>query len=147
MTKQLRNLVLGAASILALGIGGAAQGHAANAVDAVNAGRVPLAFGSLDGSGTDTFLRKDDIRWAQLELRNRGLYQGSLDGVLGPETKRALDQFQGANGLDRTASLDAQTWEALIGDTGGAQGSSRPPSGADHAPPGGNSSAASNWGR
>ena len=39
-------------------------------------------------------LWKDDIRSAQLELRNMGLYAGSLDGIAGPETKRALDQFQ-----------------------------------------------------
>jgi hypothetical protein len=39
---------------------------------------------------TGDALRRDDIRWAQVELRYRGLYQGSLDGVVGPETKRAL---------------------------------------------------------
>jgi Putative peptidoglycan binding domain len=35
--------------------------------------------------------------------------------MLGPETKRALGQFQKNNGPGRTASLDAQTWEALTG--------------------------------
>jgi peptidoglycan hydrolase-like protein with peptidoglycan-binding domain len=64
---------------------------------------------------TGDALRRDDIRWAQVELRYRGLYQGSLDGVVGPDTKRALSQFQKINGLGRTASLDAQTWEALTG--------------------------------
>jgi N-acetylmuramoyl-L-alanine amidase len=60
-------------------------------------------------------LRTNDIRWAQVELRYRGLYKGSLDGIVGPETKRALSQFQKMNGLGPTASLDAQTWEALTG--------------------------------
>jgi len=56
-----------------------------------------------------------------------GLYNGSLDGVLGPETKRALDQFQKDNGLDRTATLDQQTMVALFGNIGISQGSSMPP--------------------
>jgi peptidoglycan hydrolase-like protein with peptidoglycan-binding domain len=68
-------------------------------------------------------LRTDDIRWAQVELRDRGLYQGSLDGIIGPETKRALSQFQQINGLGPTASLDAQTWRALTGSPAIVEGS------------------------
>ncbi|HWX29905.1 MAG TPA: peptidoglycan-binding domain-containing protein [Steroidobacteraceae bacterium] len=71
--------------------------------------------------------KKDDFRQAQLELRNMGLYNGSLDGVLGPETKRALDQFQKDNGLDRTATLDQQTMVALSGNISISQRSSMPP--------------------
>jgi peptidoglycan hydrolase-like protein with peptidoglycan-binding domain len=59
-----------------------------------------------------------------------GLYNGSLDGVVGPETKRALLGFQKSNGLERTATLDQQTADALIGDTVVGQGSSTPPKGA-----------------
>jgi peptidoglycan hydrolase-like protein with peptidoglycan-binding domain len=33
---------------------------------------------------------------------------------VGPETKRALEQFQKNNGLDRTARLDQQTMVALF---------------------------------
>ena len=72
-------------------------------------------------------LIKNDIRWAQVQLRYQGLYGGSLDGILGPKTKRALAQFQHNNGLSRTASLDAQTWEALTSGTGITQGSSGMP--------------------
>jgi peptidoglycan hydrolase-like protein with peptidoglycan-binding domain len=50
-----------------------------------------------------------------VELRVRGLYQGSLDGILAPETRRALSQFQQIKGLGSTASLDAQTWQAPTG--------------------------------
>ena len=71
----------------------------------------------------DAFL-KDDIRWAQLALLNRGLYQGSLDGIFGPETRRALGQFQTINGLGQTALLDAQTWETLTGNPPTGEGSS-----------------------
>jgi peptidoglycan hydrolase-like protein with peptidoglycan-binding domain len=75
---------------------------------------------------TGNALRRDDIRWAQLELRNRGLYRGSLDGIVGPETRRAVSQFQTINGLGPTASLDAQTWKALTGNPVIGEGTSTP---------------------
>ena len=125
MRKLIRKLLLGTASVLALGIGGAALDYAADAGNPVNAPTMPPAAQTSDSSMTGDALRKDDIRWAQVELRDKGLYKGSLDGILGPaETKRALGQFQKNNGMGRTASLDAHTWEALTGDPGIGQGSS-----------------------
>ena len=122
-------LILATASVLALGIGGAAVDHAANAGNTVpNAGwNMPPAPGTSQHLQTAANLSKDDFRQAQLELRNMGLYNGSLDGVLGPDTKRALDQFQKDNGLDRTATLDQLTMVALFGNIGISQGSSMPP--------------------
>ena len=47
---------------------------------------------------------------------------------MGPETKRALAEFQKSNGLEQTATLDQQTADALIGDPGSVgQGSGLPP--------------------
>jgi len=126
----MRKLILATASVLALGIGDAALDHAANAGDTVpNAGwNMPPAPGTPQDLQTDANLsKKDDFREAQLELRNMGLYNGSLDGVLGSETKRALQQFQKDNGLDRTATLDQQTMVALFGHIGTIQGSSSVP--------------------
>src|SRR5580700_9279097 len=126
----MRKLILATASVLALGIGGTAVDHAANAGNTVpNAGwNMPPAPGTSQDLQTAANLwKKDDFRQAQLELRNMGLYNGSLDGVLGPETKRALDQFQKDNGLDRTATLDGLTMVALFGNIGISQGSSMPP--------------------
>lgn len=127
MRKSIRKLGLGTASVLALVVGGAALDYAADAGNTVNAGGMPAASQTLDIPQTANSLGKEDIRWAQLELRNNGLYKGSLDGVIGPETKRALAQFQKSNGIGQTASLDAQTWEALTGDHGSGRGSSMPP--------------------
>ena len=125
----MRKLILATASVLALGIGGAAVDHAANAGNTVpNAGwNMSLASGNSQHLQTAANLSKDDFRQAQLELRNMGLYNGSLDGVLGLETKRALQQFQKDNGLDRTATLDQQTMVALFGHIGTIQGSSSVP--------------------
>jgi peptidoglycan hydrolase-like protein with peptidoglycan-binding domain len=126
---SMRRLILGTASILTLGIGGAALDYAVDAGNsAVNAENMPPAFEASqilpDTAGN---LWKDDIRWAQLELRNMGFYRGSLDGVVGPETKRALDRFQRNNGLSRTAALDPQTFDALTGSPGMGHGSSTSP--------------------
>jgi peptidoglycan hydrolase-like protein with peptidoglycan-binding domain len=127
MRKLFGKFVLGTASVLALGIGGAALDHAADAGDTVSAASVPAVSQASESRQDEAFIRKDDIRWAQLELRNRGLYKGSLDGVLGPETKQALRRFQRNNGLSQTAAVDRQSWEVLTGDTGGGLGSSMPP--------------------
>ena len=118
---MMRKLFLGTASVLALGIGGAAVDFAAYGGDIPNAGPGPSRHWLDVGN-----LSKDDIRWAQVELHYIGLYNGSLDGVVGLETTRALLTFQKTNGLQQTAKLDQQTADAIVGDTGVGEGSSRP---------------------
>jgi peptidoglycan hydrolase-like protein with peptidoglycan-binding domain len=126
---MLRKFILGTASVLVLGIGGAALDFSADADDVPNASENTLSMPEASHHWINAAnLSKDDIRWAQVELHNMGLYNGSLDGMMGPETKRALAEFQKSNGLTRTATLDQQTADALIGDTGSVgQGSSLPP--------------------
>ena len=111
----IRKLLLGTASVLALGIAGGVANSVLNA-DAgstATAASMPAVVETSRDALTGDALRTADIRWAQVELRYRGLYQGSLDGIVGPETQRALGQFQKINGLGPSESLDAQTWEAL----------------------------------
>jgi peptidoglycan hydrolase-like protein with peptidoglycan-binding domain len=122
---MIRKLILGTASVLALGIGGAALDFSAAADDVPNASPGP-AFHWLNSAN----LSKDDILWAQVRLYVIGFYDGSLDGVVGPETKRAILGFQKSNSLEWTGRLDQQTADALIGDTVVGQGSSTPPKGA-----------------
>ena len=126
---MMRKLILGAASVLAAGIGGAALDYVADADDAVpNAERnMPSQPGTSQHWINAANLSKDDIRWAQVELHYLGLYNDSLDGVAGPETKRALAEFQKTNGLKQTATVDQRTADALIGDAGIGQGASVPP--------------------
>ena len=118
MRTLIRKLALGTASVLALGAAGGIASSVLKVADAGNtatAASPPAVVETSRDALTGDALRKNDIRWAQVELRYRGLYQGSLDGVVGPETKRALSQFKKMNGLGPTASLDVQTWEALTG--------------------------------
>jgi peptidoglycan hydrolase-like protein with peptidoglycan-binding domain len=128
---MIRKLILGTASVLALGIGGAALDFSADADDVSNVvGNMPSAPGTSHHWLNAANPSKDDIRWAQVELHLIGLYKGSLDGVVGPETKQALLGFQASNDLERTAMLDQQTADALIGNTRVGAGSSMQPKGA-----------------
>jgi len=133
---MVRKFILGTTSVLALGIGGAALDFSADADDVSNASENTLSIPETSHHWINAAnLSKDDIRWAQAELHYSGLYNGSLDGVMGPETKQALAEFQEDNGLKRTARLDQRTADALIGDIGGiGQGSSLPPRNAGAGP-------------
>ena len=143
---MIRKFILGTASVLALGIGGAALDFAADANDGPNASENTLSMAETSYHWINAAnLSKDDIRWAQVELRMIGLYDGSLDGVMGPETRRALTAFQKSNGLERTARLDQHTADAVIGDPGLGQGSGMPPKSAG-AKPMTNSSGTSDFG-
>ena len=54
-------------------------------------------------------LSRDDVRQAQHRLKTKGLYDGRIDGVIGPQTREALRRYQKDNGLAETARLDAPT--------------------------------------
>ncbi|MCK9574127.1 MAG: peptidoglycan-binding protein [Candidatus Omnitrophica bacterium] len=49
----------------------------------------------------------------QKALKNAGLYTGSIDGKIGPKTKKAIEQFQSTNGLTVDGKVGAKTWEKL----------------------------------
>ena len=120
MRTLIQKLLLGTASVLALGIAGSVVSSVLDGADAGNtatatAASIPAVVATSRDALAGDALRRDDIRWAQVALRYRGLYQGSLDGIVGPETKRALSKFQKIDGLSPSDSLDARTWEALTG--------------------------------
>jgi Putative peptidoglycan binding domain len=60
-------------------------------------------------------------RQVQQKLRDRGFYKGTIDGVFGPETNQALKEFQSANALPETGTLDQQMM-GLLGLRGTGQG-------------------------
>jgi len=122
----MKRIILATASVLALGLGCAGAGLAADTgATAPNAGSTMPA---MTGSSAHAVMNpsKDEIRQAQEQLRNQRLYSGEIDGILGPETKQALHQFQQKNGLNQTATLDQPTMDKLFGNTGMGQGSTLP---------------------
>jgi peptidoglycan hydrolase-like protein with peptidoglycan-binding domain len=49
----------------------------------------------------------------QTALKNAGFYAGSIDGKIGPKSKKAIEDFQSANGLKVDGKVGAKTWEVL----------------------------------
>jgi len=49
----------------------------------------------------------------QTALKNAGFYTGSVDGKIGPKSKKAIEDFQSANGLKVDGKVGPKTWEAL----------------------------------
>jgi peptidoglycan hydrolase-like protein with peptidoglycan-binding domain len=68
------------------------------------------------------FTSPEMIRAAQRELGRRDYYRGPFDGQLGPDTQRALLEFQIGNGILATGNLDGRTATALGLETGSLAG-------------------------
>ncbi len=54
------------------------------------------------------------MRQAQSELKREGLYDGAIDGIAGPKTKRGIIAFQQREGLQPTARLDGATRVRIV---------------------------------
>jgi hypothetical protein len=48
----------------------------------------------------------NEIRSVQAALRRNGTYSGQVDGILGPDTRRAIEEYQGRNKLPVTGQPD-----------------------------------------
>jgi len=49
----------------------------------------------------------------QNALQKAGFYNGKIDGNIGPKSKKAIENFQSANGLKVDGKVGLKTWEAL----------------------------------
>jgi len=49
----------------------------------------------------------------QTALKNAGYYTGSIDGKLGPRSKKAIEAFQKDNGLKADGKVGRKTWAKL----------------------------------
>jgi hypothetical protein len=49
----------------------------------------------------------------QTQLYNEGYYDGPIDGILGPDTRAAIADYQADHGLAVTAAIDEPTVESL----------------------------------
>jgi putative peptidoglycan binding protein len=59
-------------------------------------------------------LRPDEIITnVQIQLYNEGYYSGPIDGILGPDTRAAIADYQADHGLAVTAAIDEPTVESL----------------------------------
>ncbi len=131
MKQAMRNLVLAGVSAVALALSGGGLALAAgnSSQGAYNGSAMTNSQGS-GGSQAANHASPNEIKQAQQKLKQEGLYKGRIDGIAGPETQQALEQFQKKNNLQQTGQLDEQT-EAKLGMSEAQQqsGSSMPPSG------------------
>jgi murein L,D-transpeptidase YcbB/YkuD len=49
----------------------------------------------------------------QTALKNAGYYTGNIDRKIGPKSKKAIEEFQKANGLKADGKVGPRTWEAM----------------------------------
>ncbi len=56
---------------------------------------------------------KEGIEEIQTCLKNAGFYNGKIDGIKGKGTKKAVKEFQSANGLRADGVVGKKTWELL----------------------------------
>lgn len=104
----MRQLILPTAAAIALGVG------------LTFAGAAPAsAWGQHAAMHTHaTQSSRAEIRDVQQKLQADNLYSGKIDGIPGPQTRRAVAEYQKQNGLRVTANLDRQTRDSLAGTTG-----------------------------
>ena len=78
-------------------------------------GYAPNGYYAYDGPiyGYNNLPPDQVIANVQTALQEQGLYQGEVDGLLGPQTRAAIADYQSANGLAETAAIDQPTLESL----------------------------------
>ena len=84
---------------------------AAPQVAVENSQTTPSPVDDMTASGGNII--KPTAQQIQTALKNAEFYHGKVDGVLGPQTKRAVRNFQEKNDLAIDGRVGPKTWEKL----------------------------------
>ena len=76
-------------------------------------GKPRVEYADADDPG-DLFVKPTE-KEIQQALKNAGLYDGEVDGKIGPRSKRAIEEFQAQNNLKADGKVGAKTWQKLKG--------------------------------
>ena len=78
-------------------------------------GYYPDAYYPYDGPiyGYNDLSPDEIITNVQIQLYNEGYYSGPIDGILGPDTRAAIADYQADHGLAVTAAIDEPTVASL----------------------------------
>jgi peptidoglycan hydrolase-like protein with peptidoglycan-binding domain len=82
-------------------------GEQAQALEELKGAKTNISVKSRTGKGSE---RIKDI---QTCLKSAGFYNGEIDGVKGKQTRKAIKEFQKANGLEADGVVGKKTWELL----------------------------------
>jgi len=58
-------------------------------------------------------VEKPSAQDIQQALKNANLYEGKIDGILGPNTRKAIEAFQSQNSLKADGKVGSKTWQKL----------------------------------
>ncbi|MCX5687096.1 MAG: peptidoglycan-binding domain-containing protein [Candidatus Omnitrophica bacterium] len=58
-------------------------------------------------------VEKPSVQDIQQALKNANLYEGNIDGVIGPNTRKAIEAFQSQSGLKADGKVGPKTWQKL----------------------------------
>ena len=72
-------------------------------------GLTSSAFAVNSGEEKSTGLHHKDIKKVQETLRDKGYYSGNVDGLMGPQTRAGIREYQKSEKLPVTGHLDAET--------------------------------------
>jgi peptidoglycan hydrolase-like protein with peptidoglycan-binding domain len=72
-----------------------------------------VAEPAMATAASDVPVGKPTPKQIQQALKNAGLYDGKVDGNVGPKTKKAIEAFQTQNGLKADGKVGRKTWKAL----------------------------------
>ena len=60
-----------------------------------------------------TVVEKPSVQDIQQALKNANLYEGKIDGISGPVTRKAIEAFQSQNGLKPDGKVGPKTWQKM----------------------------------
>src|SRR5687767_8624043 len=97
---------------------------------------------SGSGYGASSSMDSQTVRQVQQALSDKGHNPGAIDGIMGPRTRAALQDYKRKNNLSGASGLDQQTLDSLGVQASSSMGSSSRMSGADSGSSAGGSSSA-----
>jgi len=69
---------------------------------------------SVESAATQmAVVAKPSVQDIQQALKNANLYEGKIDGIIGPNTRKAIEAFQAQSGLKADGKVGPKTWQKL----------------------------------
>ncbi len=68
---------------------------------------------SVEPATQTEVVEKPSVQDIQQALKNANLYDGKVDGISGPKTRKAIESFQSQNGLKPDGKVGPKTWQKL----------------------------------
>ena len=86
---------------------------APNALDSTLTANPPVQPGSPEAGIEASVPENPTNEQIQQALKNAGLYDGKIDGSIGPKSKEAIRNFQTQNNLSADGKVGPKTWAVL----------------------------------